>query len=310
MIKMKVLVTGGAGFVGRNLVRKLLSAGHRVIIFDNLSNSSETKISDLLKDGATLKVGDVTNFDSIYDSLDDAEVVIHLAAKIDVAESIKFPQETMQTNVKGTQILLEACQKRGIKNMIAASSAAVYGECKAQPITEDAPKNPISPYGQSKITMEQEIQKFATKNNLNCISLRFFNIFGKGQTIQYAGVVTKFFERIFQDKPLEIFGDGTYTRDFVAIDDVVDAIILSIKNLNEKRGNAYNIGTGKEITINDLAKLMVSISKKDLEINHLPPLKGDIMFSCASIESAKKELGFEPKISLKQGLEKLYTDLM
>ena len=298
-------MTGGAGFIGRYCVRSFLKKNYQVTIFDNFSNSSEKMISDLLNDGANLIKGDITIQDQVSNAISGHDVVIHLAAKNSVEDSIKFPKETLMTNVDGTVNVLNACVKYGIKSVVAASSAAVYGDSENLPISENNKTNPSSPYGESKLKMEQLIQSFSKKHNLNSIILRIFNVYGKGQSSEYAGVITKFLEKISKNESLEIFGDGLQTRDFVSIYDVGNAINLSISNMEEKRGNVYNIASGESISIIDLAKLILSISKKNLEIIHSPLKSRDVRFSQANIDLAKKELLFLPKTELKQGMERL-----
>ena len=204
-----------------------------------------------------------------------------------MSESIRNPSETFQINVDGTRNVLIACEENHVKKLILSSSAAVYGECSpADKLTEDSKTNPISPYGESKLKMEQVIKEFVSEHEINCIILRFFNIYGIGQTDEYAGVITKFMERISQNKPLEIFGDGQQIRDFVAIQDVVNSICNSISKINSKKGT-FNIASGNAITIKELAEWMISVSKKKLEIKYLPPKKGDIRLSGRYIISKK-----------------------
>ena len=293
---MKVLVTGGAGFIGKYLVKSLLEKGNSVTIFDNFSNSTKNSINFLENVGAKVIEGDITKLDDIVNAIKDHEIVIHLAAKISVSESISNPLQTYRVNVEGTKNILTACEKNNVKKLIAASSAAVYGEGDPNvKLTEEAELKPISPYGQSKVKMESVIKEFESKHDINCIMLRFFNIYGVGQTSEYAGVRTKFLERIEHGKSLEIFGDGLQTRDFVAIDDIISSINDGI--LNGKSGT-YNIGNGKSTTIKDLAELMISISGKRLEITHIDSLKGDIRNSHADISLAKKEIKYSPKFDL------------
>jgi|CXWL01.1.fsa_nt_gi UDP-glucose 4-epimerase len=305
---MKVFVTGGAGFIGRHLVDSLLKNNHTVTIFDNFSNSSETNISELVARGAKIVKGDITDFHLVLQSVHGSDFVIHLAAKIDVEESIKLPEEVHNVNVTGTVNLLRACVESGVKNIIAASSAAVYGNLKNMPINEDSITIPISPYGASKLAMEHYLQAFSSSYNLNCMSLRFFNIYGTGQSSSYAGVITKFMEKITNGKTLEIFGDGLNSRDFVSIDDVVSTIQLGMKKIQGKKGNFYNIASGTYTTIDNLAKLMILISGKNLDIKHTSFRDGDISHSVASITLAQKELGYSPKILLMQGLKKLLDE--
>jgi len=192
-----------------------------------------------------------------------------------------------------------------VQNIIAASSAAVYGIPSQLPLIESSSTIPQSPYGESKLEMEKLIRDFSQKHNLNSISLRFFNIYGKGQTDAYAGVITKFMKNIEEDKPLTIFGDGSNTRDFIFIDDVVNSIKRAIEKIKEKKGVCYNIATGNHSTILQLAEIMLSISGKKLEIKFEPPKKGDIQHSQCKIDLAKNELNFIPKSTLKEGLKKL-----
>jgi len=299
---MKILVTGGAGFIGKYLVRSLLEKDYSVTIFDNVSNSTKDSISSLVDIGAKVIEGDITKPLDIQNAVKDQDVIIHLAAKISVSESIKNPAETFQVNVDGTRNVLVACEKNHVKKLIVASSAAVYGEGSPDvKSTEKLETNPISPYGESKVRMEQETREFESKHYIDCIILRFFNIYGIGQSPEYAGVITKFMERITQEKPLEIFGDGLQTRDFVAIDDVISSIHNAI---SFGKSGTYNIASGRTVTIKELAELMVSISGKKLEIQHTAALKGDIRNSQADISLAKKDLGYSPKFEL-DGIKEL-----
>jgi len=303
-----IVVTGGAGFVGKAIVDSLLESGEKVTIFDNFSNSSKAEIQSLLKKGALLAEGDIRNYDVLERSLSQCDSVIHLAAQIDVQKSILNPEENYKINVGGTNNLLKACVKQNVKNIIAASSAAVYGIPSELPLTESSSTIPISPYGKSKLKMEQQIKDFSNKHNLNSISLRFFNIYGKGQTDAYAGVITKFMKNIEEDKPLTIFGDGSNTRDFIFIEDVVNSIKCAIEKIEGKKGVCYNIATGNNSTILQLAETMLSISGKKLEVKFDYPKKGDIQHSQCKIDLAKNELNFIPKSSLKEGLKRLLLE--
>ena len=289
---MKIIITGGAGFIGKHLVNYLLHKGNVITIFDNFSNSEENSMGYFIKNGVKVINGDIRKFEEILKETENQDILIHLAAKISVSESILNPSETFEVNVDGTKNVLEACKRSNIKKVIIASSAAVYGESVPKiKLKENTKTNPISPYGKSKLIMEQEIRK----NNINCIILRFFNIFGIGQTPEYAGVITKFIEMISTNKPLEIFGDGMQTRDFVSINDVVESIYDAIKN---GENGTYNIASGKAITINKLAEFMISLSGKNLEIHHISEKHGDIRHSEADISLAKEKIGYLPKLKL------------
>ena len=291
---MKIIITGGAGFIGKHLVNYLLDKGNVITIFDNFSNSEENSMGYFIKNGVKVINGDIRKFEEILKETENQDILIHLAAKISVSESILNPSETFEVNVDGTKNVLEACKRSNIKKVIIASSAAVYGESVPKiKLKENTKTNPISPYGKSKLVMEQEIRK----NNINCIILRFFNIFGIGQTSEYAGVITKFIEMISTNKPLKIFGDGMQTRDFVSINDVVESIYDAIKN---GKNGTYNIASGKAITINELAEFMISLSKKDLEIHHISEKHGNIRYSEADISLAKSEIKYVPKLGLNE----------
>tara|TARA_B110000116_G_scaffold109460_1_gene94907 strand:- start:23 stop:928 length:906 start_codon:yes stop_codon:yes gene_type:complete len=294
---MKILITGGMGFIGLYLVDYLLKKGNKITVLDNFSNSNRTSIERTQNEKLRIIEGDIRKNDDINNSIKNQEIVIHLAAKISVDESIESPNETFDVNVNGTKNILKACEENNIKKLIVASSAAVYGENTSQiKLKEISKTNPISPYGESKLLMENEIKKFQLKNsNLECIILRFFNIFGNGQSSEYAGVITKFIEKISINQSIEIFGDGLQERDFVSIYDVIESVFNTI--VNGKSGT-YNIGSGKTITINDLAKKMISLSKKNIKISHLPSKKGDIKFSGADITLAKNEIKYFPKFGL------------
>lgn len=302
---MKFFITGGAGFIGFHLVRALLHLGKKITIYDNFSNSSKDKISTLIQKEVNLIEGDILDYSKLSESMKDHDIIIHLAAQIDVDESIKNPDYTKKVNVDGTINILNSCKKNKIKNFIAISSAAVYGNSNDLPLKETSYLKPISPYGQSKLDMEKEIKIFSKNNDLNSIILRIFNVFGKGQTDAYAGVITKFCNNIKNNKPLIIFGDGTFSRDFIHVLDVVQAIINASNKIDGKKGKVYNISSETKTSVQELAELILLISGKNLEINHLPSKTGDIPHSLASSELAKKELDFIPKISLKEGLENL-----
>ena len=300
---MKILVTGGAGFIGKHLVKFLLEKNNVVTIFDNFSNSTKESINGIIKKGAKIIEGDITKISDIEKITEDQEIVIHLAAKISVSESITNPSNTFLVNINGTRNILEFCEKSKINHIIVASSAAVYGEGNQYTkITENQKLNPISPYGESKMKMEQEIEKFVKNKNLTCTILRFFNIYGLNQSDEYAGVISKFLKKANQKEDLEIFGDGLQTRDFVSINDVVNSINNAVEL---KKSGIYNIATGESISIKKLAEKIINISRKDLKVLYFNPKNNEIKFSQASIESSKKDLKYMPKVSLDKGIAEL-----
>jgi len=293
---LKILVTGGAGFIGRYLVEFLLKDNQEVLAYDNLSTGSNESMISLVKKGAKFLKGDILDLDILCEFSKDVDVVIHLAAIADVNESVINPDVTKKNNVDGTVNVLQCCIKNKIKKIIFASSAAVYGDSKEIPINENCTTNPQSPYGQSKLDAEKIIEKTCKKNGINHIIFRIFNVYGKGQNKQYAGVITKFFENIRDDKPLVVYGDGQQARDFVSINDVVESFDCALKS---NKSGTYNIASGKSTSINELAGIMFDVFGKKSEIKHKDMKKGDIKNSFADISCAKSELGFSAKKSLK-----------
>ena len=245
----------------------------------------------------------VCKTDMAINAIKEHDIVIHLAAKISVSESISNPSETFRINVDGTNNVLIACEKNHVKKLIISSSAAVYGESPPNvKLTEESVMNPISPYGESKMQMEQNVKKFALKHDIDYVILRFFNIYGIGQSLEYAGVITKFIKKIIKKESLQIFGNGSQTRDFVAIYDVIQSIHNA--SAYDKSG-IFNIASGKIVTIKELAEQMISLSGEKLEIKFLTEKQGDIKHSEADISMAKNQIIYSPKFELKEGIKEL-----
>jgi len=235
---MKILVTGGNGFIGKFLIKHLIEKNHQITSFDNFSNSNEEYFNELTKLGVKTIQGDIRKQEEISKAARGHDVIIHLAAKISVEDSIKNPDETFGVNVEGTRNVLTSCLNNEIKNLIIISSAAVYGNRinENEILFENSKTEPISPYGKSKLMMEEIVKEFSSLNKINCIILRIFNVYGPGQSDEYAGVITKFTKNVKEGKSLKIFGDGMQTRDFISIYDVISIIANSLLKLENKRG--------------------------------------------------------------------------
>jgi UDP-glucose 4-epimerase len=297
----RILVTGGAGFIGRHLVNRLLQLGnYHITVVDDLSNSDSGKISEK----TTFYQQDIRNKKEVARIIEceKIECCIHLAARISVVKSTVDPEDTLSVNVDGTLALLEACSER-VKTFIFASSAAVYGPPKGLPISENHPLEPASIYGASKVAGEALVSAFKNSNKIpKAVILRFFNVYGRDQRPEYAGVITKFLEYISKGKTPVIFGDGNQTRDFISVDDIVEAVILAI---NSKKSGLFNVGTGKPVSVNQLARLMLQINGSDLLPSYRPSISSEILHSYANVEKLQKELGFKVQKELKTELQRL-----
>jgi UDP-glucose 4-epimerase len=301
---LKFFITGGAGFIGRHLVAKLLHDKHEITIFDNFSSSSKNDITHLLEDGVGLVTGDILDYDLLLKSMPNYDFVIHLAAQTSVSQSVANPKTTADIKVDGTVNVLKSCVKTNVKNIIFSSSAAVYGNSINTLLAENAQLSPLSSYGASKLVAEYNLLAFSKLFGLNCISLRLFNVYGNGQSSE-AGVIRKFLKNISKDAPIEIFGDGVQSRDFVHVSDVIQAFYCAIRNIETKRGEVYNIGSGTATSINELASLLISSKGKDLQVIHKPALEGEIKDSKADISLAENDIGYSPHVPLSDGLANL-----
>lgn len=301
---MAVLVTGGAGFIGSHLVEKLLKEGFDVIVLDNLSSG---KIENLdLKNPRLLFIkGDICDRKAVKKALKNVDIVFHLAALIDVPFSVRKPTFVNHVNVCGSLNLLEESVKQHVENFIFASSCAVYGEPQYVPIDEEHPTNPLSPYAASKLAVEKYCQVFNKLYGLKTVSLRLFNVYGPRQSNRaYSGVITKMVEILKSGRPPIIFGDGTQTRDFVYVLDVVDAFYKTM-NIRQCDGE-INIGSGEETSINKLARLLIrKFGLKGVEPVYVKPRACDVKKSWANIEKAKRVLKYAPQFSLSKGCEAL-----
>lgn len=297
---MKALVTGGAGFIGSNLVALLIAQGHEVVVLDNLSSGYRRNLEPF----ANLQfiMGDIRDAGLVQRAMADVEVVFHLAASVGNKRSIEHPVEDAEINVLGTLHLLEAARQAQVRKIVFSSSAGIFGELKTLPIREDHPVEPDSPYGASKLAAEKLCLAYAKLYPpLECICLRYFNVYGINQRYDaYGNVIPIFVHRLLRDQPLVIFGDGEQTRDFVNVRDVAQANYQAA--LTHGVSGAFNLGSGTRITINRLAQLLSELSDRPTMIEHAPPRPGDVRHSLADISAARTILGYQPAVDLATGL--------
>ena len=296
---MKFIVTGGAGFIGNNIVRQLLKQNHTPIVIDNLYRGKIERISSL--DVEFHKV-DIRDFNQLRTILKYSDGVFHEAALTDVQESFTRQQEYIDVNVKGTENIFRIAKEFDLK-VVYASSSSVYGNPKKIPIAENSERYPINPYGKTKLDDEFLAEKYS-KDKVSIIGLRYFNVYGKGQTGSYAGVITKFINRLKQEKSPLIFGSGTQLRDFIFVEDVALANIAAMQS-NVKNG-FFNIGTGITTSIEHLAKIMIELSGLNLEPEYEKALDGDVQSSQADTNLTESMLKWKYSVGLREGLSKFF----
>ncbi|QSG05106.1 NAD-dependent epimerase/dehydratase family protein [Halapricum desulfuricans] len=294
-----ILITGGAGFIGSHIA-DTLTTDNDVTVLDDLSSGSRENVPD----DATFIEGDVRDDDTLKNAAADADLIFHEAAIVSVEQSIDQPQRCQDVNLGGTLAVLETARREDAR-VVFASSAAIYGEPTVVPIDEAEPTAPASPYGIDKCGADQYVRTYHDLYGLETVALRYFNVYGPGQTGgDYSGVISIFREQARNGDPITVDGDGSQTRDFVHVEDVVRANLLAATT--DAVGTAYNIGTGTEMSIQTLAETVQSIADTDSPIVHGEPRPGDIDRSCADVTRARKQLGYKPEISLGEGLRTLF----
>ena len=296
----RVLVTGGAGFVGSNLAEQFAEMGAHVRVLDNLSTGNLRNIDGL---DVEFVEGDIRDLDAVLKAADGIDYVLHHAAVASVPESTRDPLGSSDVNISGTLNVLEASARQDVKRMVFASSASVYGQGDNAPITETLPIKPCSPYAASKAAGEAMCHAYASSMGVETVSLRYFNIFGKRQDPRshYAGVIPVFIDSLRKGEPAVIFGDGLQTRDFVFVDDVVQANLLACLQPDISMA-AFNIGHGRSVSIMELAEGIATAMNLSLVMKHLPIRVGDVRHSLADITLARTALGYSPKTTFAQGL--------
>ena len=299
---MKYVITGGAGFIGSHITKTLVEQGHNVTILDNLNTGKEKNL-ELIKEKINFVKGDIRDNKLLEEIMVDTDGVFHQAALASVQDSFSKPDEYHDVNVNGTENILKLAKKNDFK-VVYASSSSVYGNPEKIPIEESDSKNPINPYAKTKLRKEELAVKYS-KIGVKVIGLRYFNVFGKGQSEEYAGVLKLFLERIRDGLPPKINGDGTQFRDFVFVEDVAEANIMSMKS--EVNHEFFNVGTNTSITILDLAKTIIKFSGLNIEPIFGPSLKGDVMKTIADISLIKEKIGWQPKVMLESWMNEIIS---
>lgn len=298
---MHFLVTGGAGFLGIALSNRLASDGHQVRVIDDLSAGDPTRLDERV----LFTRGDVADRPKLWTLLQDVDCVYHLAARVQVSESILYPREYNQVNVGGTVSVMEAMRDAGVSRVVFASSGAVYGEQAHQPVREDQPPNPQSPYAVSKLAAEYYVRTIGALWGIETVILRIFNAYGPGQNLppSHPPVVPRFMHQALRGGSVVIFGGGAQTRDFAYVDDVVEAMVAAATASDVDR-RTINVGSGETTSINELAALAAEVTGQEVEVIHSPAESGGVSRLCADITLARRLLGYEPQVNLREGLRR------
>ncbi|MBD3376113.1 NAD-dependent epimerase/dehydratase family protein [candidate division KSB1 bacterium] len=298
------LVTGGAGFIGSNIVQALLNQKHDVRVLDNFATGKRDNLAPF-RDRIDLIEGDIRSYHLVRAAVEGVDYILHQAALPSVPRSIKDPITSNEVNVAGTLNLLEAAHHVGVKRLVIASSSSIYGDLETLPKTEDMLPKPLSPYAVSKLAAEKYCGVFTQLYGLETVALRYFNVFGPRQdpTSQYSAVIPKFVTAMLQGKSPMIYGDGEQSRDFTFVENVVHANLLACHPTPDTAGNVFNVATGKRISLNMLVDLLNEILGSDIEPQYLDPRPGDVKHSLANIGKAQQFLDYQVKVDFKTGLQ-------
>ena len=304
MPRLRALVTGGAGFIGSNIVRLLVEEGHEATVIDNMLSGYRSNLDGLGQ--VRVVEGDVRSVSDIEGAVEGADVVFHLAASVGNKRSIEMPVDDADINVIGTLQVLEAVRKYGVRKVIVSSSAGIFGELKTLPIDETHPLEPDSPYGASKLCAEKLCLAYGRLYGFDAVALRYFNVYGVNQRYDaYGNVIPIFADRLVKGEPLTVYSDGEQTRDFVNVADVARANYSAATT--DGVSGAFNVASGTRVTINELTRLMGEASGIQPAIVYAPPRAGDVRHSLADIAKARKAFGYEPSVGLAAGLRE-YMD--
>ncbi|MCR8641075.1 SDR family oxidoreductase [Paenibacillus sp. N1-5-1-14] len=301
----KFLVTGGAGFIGSNLVEALLMKNHEVTVLDNLSTGKLSNIHPFLSDIRFIK-GDIQNLATCKRAVRGVDYILHQAAMGSVQQSMIDPVQTHQNNVNGTVNLLTAARDANVEKVVLATSCAAYGNSDQLPLTEDVPASPVSPYATSKLVTELYASIFHRAYDLQAVCLRYFNVFGPKQDplSQYAAVIPKFMLQLLQNESPEIHGDGEQTRDFTYIDNVIQANLRACDASVHASGKVFNIACQQQVSLNQLYDLLCTKLGKSIMPTYIEARSGDVKHSLADISQARMYLNYEPEVDFAQGMEK------
>jgi UDP-glucose 4-epimerase len=300
----RVLVTGGAGFIGSNLVRALLDRGDEVRVLDNFATGLRENLAGL-EDDVEVVEGELRSYERVHNAVRGVEIVFHQGALPSVPRSVQDPLTTNAVNVEGTLNVLLAARDEGVRRVVFASSSSVYGDTAVLPQREDAPPSPIAPYGVAKLAAERYCSTFSRVYAIETVALRYFNVFGPRQNplSQYAAVVVKFIHLVAAGEPVPIDGDGETSRDFTYVSNVVDANLLAA-DAEGVNGRVLNVAAGSSHTVNELADTIGELLERPVEKRYGPPRPADIRASWADIAEARRLLGYEPDVGFEEGLRR------
>ncbi len=297
------LVTGGAGFIGSHLTRRLLEAGYRVRVLDNFATGSRENLEEI-EDSIELVEGDIQSYERVHNAVRGCELVFHQAAMPSVPRSIQDPLTSTSVNVTGTLNVLLASRDEGVERVVYASSSSVYGANPALPKREDMPTLPMAPYAVSKLAGEGYCRSFHRVYGLDTVALRYFNVFGPGQdpTSQYAAVIPNFITAFLEDRQPTVHGDGEQSRDFCFISNVIDANVRAAAAGPDAAGEAFNIACGERTSLNQMLDMLRTETGKDIDATYVDPRPGDVPHSQADISKAADVLGYDPVVGMAEGL--------
>ncbi len=301
----RYLVTGGAGFIGSNLVQALLERGHNVRVIDNFSTGSKDNLA-LFLEKVEMVNGDIRYLNTVMEAMEGVDYVLHQAALPSVPRSVETPLESNDVNTNGTLNILYAAKSKGVKRVVYAASSSAYGDTPTLPKVESMPASPLSPYAVNKLAGEHYCKAFYNVYGLETVALRYFNIFGPRQdpNSYYSAVIPKFIKAFLSDKSPVIFGDGEQSRDFTFIENVVQANLKACKAPAKACGRVMNIACGDRITLNELAAELKDILRANSNVKHGEPRPGDIKHSLADISLAKELIDYEPTVNVRDGIRK------